>query len=173
MSKIVTVKFDNEPVHVFDSTIYIYQNESNKFGLNLEFIITEIVAKKYHYYRDKVNVTFELSNGMIKNYPMSVEDVTEVGNAEIPVIFLHTDIPSIEGFEDVIILDDDTFNEKYPELNKNISIEEIRKVEMPKEDVDIEVNLPIDLAEWIYANEKNMSAILEEALHDYWKKKSK
>jgi hypothetical protein len=170
---IKSVKLNDEPIHVFDYNWYIYDHEDGDYDLNLELIITEIVAGKFNF-EDKVNVSLRYDNEEEQNLLMSVDSVIEVGHPEIPTIDFSGPIDDPKEFEGLRIVKWKTSYEEYRFHKEDITIEEIRKVEMPNRDVNINLNLnlPIDLQEWVEQNEGKVKEIIEESLYNFWKTKA-
>lgn len=170
MKKITAIRFNDQPIHVFDYITYIYDNEDDiNFTFNLELIISEVTALKYER-EEEISVTIEYDNLEKRTLTMEIESITEVGNAEIPEISLTTSISSPNEFPGVQIINWDT--EEWPKLTKDITIEEIRAVEMPSREVEITATLPIDLAEWLEWNDHD-EEILKQVLYEYKAKASK
>lgn len=111
------------------------------------------------------------NNGEEQTFLMLVQGITEVGKAEIPNLELCVRIEDPEEFKELKMVNWNTPIEEYS-LRSDITIEEIRKIEMPNRKVEIESTLPIDLEEWVFYNEDNISEILKEALYDYRNKKA-
>ena len=59
----------------------------------------------------------------------------------------------------------------FPNLEEGITIEEIRKVEMPNEKITLKLNLPIDQTEWLSKQKvKDLNNIFKELIYEYWGK---
>ena len=59
----------------------------------------------------------------------------------------------------------------FPNIEEGITIEDIRKVEMPNEKVTLKLNLPIDQIEWIAKQKKqDLNELFKEMIYEYWKK---
>jgi hypothetical protein len=52
-----------------------------------------------------------------------------------------------------------------------ITLEEIRKYEMPDEKITLKMKLPIVQVEWLKMQKnEDLTEIFKEAIYDYWKK---
>ncbi|MDQ0975878.1 hypothetical protein QFZ31_005756 [Neobacillus niacini] len=169
MKDIKYVRINEELIHVFDYVRYVYDNEIGDCFFHLDLIVTEVVIIKY-VFDQEVKVSLVYNNGEEHTFTMLVQGVTEVGNAEIPILELCVKIDDPEKFQELKIVKWDTPLEEYS-LGNNITIEEIRRIEMPNREVQFEATLPIDLEEWVYSNRHKISTILTEALTDYKNKK--
>jgi hypothetical protein len=174
MKTIKSISFNDEPIHVFESLMYIYDSSNEygqSYGIHLELITTELAIRKYRY-QENILVDLTYTNGELQTLVMHVDHSEEGGHGEIPELSLYVSIRSPEEFPELAIVNWDTPDEEYPNLQKNISLTEIRSVEMPYESVRLDAELPIDLSEWTHENQDNLSEILTEALYDYQKKKT-
>ncbi|UGB32904.1 hypothetical protein [Metabacillus sp. B2-18] len=62
-------------------------------------------------------------------------------------------------------------NSSFPDIEEGITLEEIRKVEMPLEDITLKLKLPIDKVEWLRKlKKKEVTDMMEEFLIYYRKK---
>ncbi|TWE05991.1 hypothetical protein FB550_1026 [Neobacillus bataviensis] len=169
MKEIKSVRINGDPIHLFDCVMYIFDNENGKYFLHLDLIVTEVEMLKYRF-NQEVRVSIKYNNGKEQNLTMLVQGTTEIGNAEIPILELCVDIDNPEDFQGIKIVNWETPIEEFS-LRNDILIEEIRKIDMPNKNVEIQATLPIDLQEWVYSNSENISEILKEALIDYINKK--
>ncbi len=68
----------------------------------------------------------------------------------------------------------DKFHENdssFPNIEEGITLNEIREVEMPYEDVRLKLKLPIDQVEWMKTHKnKELNEMFKEFIYDYWKK---
>ncbi|MEH7157458.1 hypothetical protein [Neobacillus drentensis] len=167
--EIKSIKINDEMIHIFDYALFIFDGNENDYSLSLDIMVSEVVALKF-YNEDKVKVCWQYNNGEEQTFMMNLDHVTEVGNTEIPELNLTVDIDNPKDFWWLKTVNFDT-KEEYPSLRKDITIDEIRKVEMPDRELDLTVMIPIDLEEWLYRSD-NQSEILKEALYDYRKKKA-
>jgi hypothetical protein len=174
MKTIKSISFNDEPIHVFESLMYIFDLSDEYgpgYGLHLELITTELTIRKYRY-QENILVDLTYTNGELQTLVMLVDHTEEGGHGEIPEMSLYVSIRNPKEFPELAIVNWDTEQDVYPELQKNISLTEIRAVEMPYENVRLDAELPMDLSEWTHENRDNISEIITEALYDYWKKKA-
>lgn len=174
MKIINKVQINGEAIHVFDYICYFIKSAENDYRLNIELVVSEVVAKKY-YRHGQIDVQLTYENEEVEMLIMDIDYLEEVsGDAEIPIMELGATLTSIEGYEDIKVYDDSViWNEDrgWPRVTPSVTIEDIRRVEMPDEEIDISMTLtlPIDLTEWIHKNNVNFEEILKEALYEYRK----
>jgi hypothetical protein len=165
MVSIKSVKIDGEVIHVFKSMIYIFESNS-RFTLELDMIVSEIVLKRYKN-EETLIIEIELDGGRLISSIMNVH-------------FLSGRLPQMNAFMDVEdpneYLELQRINENnsiFPDLDEGITIEEIRKVEMPNEKVTLKLNLPIDQVEWLKEQKaRELNEIFKELICNYWSKRS-
>ncbi|EKN67579.1 hypothetical protein BABA_12645 [Neobacillus bataviensis LMG 21833] len=163
MVAIKTIKIDGEEIHIFNSAIYIFESSSG-FTLELGIIVSEITVKKYKN-EENLIIEIELEDGRIINSIMHVK----ILSGGLPQLNLFCELDDGQEYEDF-----DRVNEKdswFPNIEEGITLEEIRKVEMPIEDISLKLKLPIDQIEWLKSQKKSsLSQLFQEFIHDYWKK---
>jgi hypothetical protein len=163
MVVVKSVTIDGESIHVFRNAIYIFES-SSVFTLELNLIVSEVVVKKYKNVENLI-VEIELEDGRIINSIMHVK----ILSGGLPQLNLFCELDDIYEFEDF-----DRVNENeswFPNIEEGITIDEIRKVEMPNEDVSVKLNLPIDQVEWLKKQKKKtLNEILQKIIYDYWEK---
>jgi hypothetical protein len=165
MVSVKSVKIDGEEIHIFKSMIYIFESNS-RFTLELDMIVSEVVLKRYKN-EETLIIEIELDGGRIISSIMNVH-------------FLYGRLPQMNAFMDVEdpneYLDLQRINENdslFPDLDEGITIEEIRKVEMPNEKVTLKLNLPIDQVEWLKEQKaRELNEIFKEFIYHYWSKRS-
>ena len=163
MVVVKSVTIDGESIHVFRNGIYIFES-SYGFTLELDLIVSEIVVKKYKTL-ENVIVEIELEDGRTINSIMHVKILTG-GLPQINLFCELDDIHDYEGFTRVG--ENDAW---FPNIEEGITIEEIRKIEMPNEDVSIKLNLPIDQVEWIKKHKKkSLNELFQKLIYEYWEK---
>jgi len=165
MVGIKTIKIDGESIHVFKSAIYIFESSSG-ITLELDLIVTEVAVKKYKK-EENLIIDIEMENGRIINSIMHVK----ILSGGLPQLNLFCELDDINGYEDF-----DKVNENdlwFPNIEEGITIEEIRKVEMPIEDVSLKLKLPIDQVEWLKNQKKGtLNEIFQEFIYDFWKRQN-
>jgi hypothetical protein len=163
MVVVKSVKIDGESLHVFKSSIYIFESSSG-FTLELDMIVSEVAVKKYRN-EETLILEIELEDGRIINSIMYLKILP----GGLPQLNLFCELDDVQEYEDF-----EKINENdawFPNIEKGITLEEIRQVEMPNEDVSLKLKLPIDQAEWLKNQKKrNLNEIFKELIYDYWKK---
>jgi hypothetical protein len=165
MVSVKSVKIDGDEVHIFNSMIYIFESNS-RFTLELDMIVSEIVLKKYKN-EETLILEIELDDGRLISSIMNVH-------------FLSGRLPQMNAFMDVEdpneYLDLQRINENdstFHNLEEGITIEEIRKVEMPNEKVTLKLNLPIDQVEWLKEQKaRELNEIFKEFIYHHWSKRT-
>lgn len=163
MVAVKSVKIDGESLFVFKSAIYIFESSSG-FTLELDMIVSEVAVKKYRN-EETLILEIELEDGRIINSIMYVK----ILSGGLPQLNLFCELDDVQEYEDFeMIHENDAW---FPNIEKGITLEEIRKVEMPNEEVSLKLKLPIDQAEWLKKQKKgNLNEIFQELIYDYWKK---
>jgi hypothetical protein len=163
MAVVRSVTIDGESIHVFRNAVYIFESSSG-FTLELDLIVSEVVVKRYKNIENLI-VEIELEDGRIINSIMHVKILA----GGLPQLNLFCALDDTQEYEDF-----DRVNENdswFPNIEKGITIEEIRNVEMPNEDVSLKLNLPIDQVEWIKnQKKKRLNEVFQELIYEYWKK---
>ena len=163
MVVVKSVTIDGESIHTFRTAIYIFESSSG-FTLELDLIVSEIAIKKYKTIENLI-VEIELEDGRIIHSIMHVKILTG-GLPQLNLFCQIDDSQEYEGFNRVN--ENDAW---FPNVEEGITIEEIRKVEMPNEEVSLKLNLPIDQAEWLKSQKKrDLNELFKEFICDYWKK---
>lgn len=165
MGGVKSVKFDGESIHVFNSAIYIFESSSG-FSLELDLIVSEVIVKKYNKV-ENIIIEVELEDGRTINSIMHVKALT----GGLPQLNLFCELDDLQEFDDL-----DRVNENdswFPNIEEGITLEEIRKVEMPNEEVRLKFNLPIDQVEWLKSRKKaRLNEMFREFVYEYWKKQN-
>ena len=162
MVVVKSVTIDGESIHVFRNAVYIFESSSG-FTLEVDLIVSEVVVKKYKNV-DNLIVEIELEDGRIINSIMHVKILS--GGLPQLNLFCEIDVQEYEDFNRVN--ENDSW---FPNIEDGITIEEIRKVEMPNEDISIKLNLPIDQVEWLKKQKKKtLNEIFQEMIYEYLEK---
>ncbi|MCM2532264.1 hypothetical protein NDK43_07470 [Neobacillus pocheonensis] len=165
MVEIKSVKIDGECIHMFNSAIYIFESSSG-FTLELGMIVSEVVLKKYRN-EENLIIEIELQDGRVINSIMHLQGLS-VG---LPQLNLYCDLNDLEEYQDYQIVKEN--DSSFPKIEEGITLEEIRKYEMPIEKVKLKLNLPVDQSEWLAKQKKGeLDTIFKEAIYDYWRKQS-
>lgn len=164
MAAVKSVKFDGAEIHVFKSAIYVFESSSG-FTLELDLIVSEVVVKKYQK-EENLIVEIELEEGRVVNSIMHVKTLS----GGLPQLHLFCVFDDLQEYGDL-----DRVNENeswFPNLEEGITLEEIRQVEMPDEDITLKLKLPIDQVEWLKNQKKSkMNEMFKEWIYNYWEKK--
>lgn len=161
MVEVKSVKIDGESIHIFNSAIYIFESIS---GYTLEFtmIVSEIALKKYRN-EENLILEIELIDGRLINTIMHPQGLS----GGLPQLNLYCDMNGIDEYQDFLIVKEE--DPVFPKIDEGITLEEIRKYEMPNEKVTFKLNLPIDQAEWLTKQKKgDLEEIIKEAIYEYW-----
>ncbi|MBT2700622.1 hypothetical protein J7E79_25115 [Bacillus sp. ISL-40] len=163
MAVVKSVTIDGESIHVFRNAVYIFESSSG-FTLELDLIVSEVVVKKYKTVENLI-VEIEFEDGRIINSIMHVKILA----GGLPQLNLFCALDDIKEYQDFKRVNE---NESwFPNIEEGITIEEIRKVEMPNEDVSLKLNLPIDQVEWIKKHKKkSINEIFQELIYEFWEK---
>jgi hypothetical protein len=163
MVVVKSVKFDGESIHLFKSVIYIFESSSEGFTLQLDMIVSELVVKKYKEFENLI-VEIELEDGRILNSIMHLK----IFQGRLPVLNLFCEIDDIQEYENIkVVHEDDSW---FPNIEEGITIEDIRKVEMPIEEARLKLKLPIDQVEWLKNQKtKDLNDIFKEMIYELWK----
>ncbi|MDQ1145715.1 hypothetical protein QE429_002542 [Bacillus sp. SORGH_AS 510] len=158
-----SVKIDGTSIHFFKSAIYIIETNS-AFTLELDLIVSEVVVKKY---KKEENLIIEvgLETGRVIQSIMQVKTFSD----GLPQLNLFCELDDIEEYSDLKRLNENdswSFN-----LEEGITLEDIRKVEMPDEEISLKLKLPIDQVEWLKKQKKTgLNDLFKEVIYDLWKK---
>jgi hypothetical protein len=163
MVVVKSVKVDGENIYVFNSAIYIFESSSG-FTLVMDLIVSEVTVKKYLKEQNLI-IEIELEDGRIINSIMHLKIMA----GGLPQLNLFCDLDDIQEYEDLDKVNENSSS--FPNVEEGITLEEIRKVEMPNEDVSLKLKLPIDQVEWLKNQKKgSLNEIIKEIIYDYLKK---
>lgn len=157
-----SVKIDGESIHLFKSVIYIFESSSG-FTLQLDMIVSELVVKKYKEFENLI-VEIELEDGRILNSIMHLK----IFQGRLPLLNLFCELDDIQEYENIKVVNED--DAWFPNVEEGITIEDIRKVEMPIEEARLKLKLPIDQVEWLKNQKtKDLNDIFKEMIYELWK----
>lgn len=163
MAVVKSVKLDGEEIRIFNSAIFLFES-STMITLECNIIISEVTLRKYEKV-ENVIVEIELEDGRMINSIMHVKAI----KGKLPQMNLFCEIGDSEDLGDIMRISEN--DSQFPNIEEGITLEEIRKVEMPNEKVTIKVTLPIDQVEWLKAQKPaQLSQTLNEMIMDYWRK---
>lgn len=161
MVAVKSVKIDGESIHIFNSAIYIFEANTG-YTLELDMIVTEVVVRKYRSEKTLI-VEIELEDGRMLDSIMHVKTLP----GGLPQLNLFTDLEDTHGYEEIVIVNEN--DAWFPNIEEGISLEEIRKVEMPIEDITLKLKLPIDQVEWLKKQKKkDLNFIMQQLIYEYW-----
>ncbi|MEH7097155.1 hypothetical protein [Neobacillus vireti] len=163
MAEVKSVKIDGEIIHIFKSAIYVFEASSG-FTLELDLIVSEVVVNKYKK-EDHLIIEIELEDGRIIHSIMNVKVLA----GGLPQLNLFCEL---DDADDYYFLDQVNENDSwFSNLEEGITIEEIRKVEMPDETINLKLKLPIDQVEWLKNQKKaQLNEMFKEFIYYHWKK---
>ena len=163
MVEVKSVKIDGASIHIFKSVIYIFESSSG-YTMELGMVVSEVVLRKYEH-EENLILEIELNDGRVINTIMHPQGFL----GRLPQLNLYCDVDDVDEYKDFQIVKEG--DKTFPKLDEDITIEEIRKYEMPNEKVNLKLNLPIDQAEWLAKQTKrDLDNIIKKVIYDYWKK---
>jgi hypothetical protein len=164
MVTVKTVKIDGESILVFNSEIYVIESIEG-YLLELDLIVSEVTVKKYQK-ENTLIVEIELEDGSLISSIMEVK----VLPGKLPQLNLFCEIVDLDDYPTLKVVNEN--DSEFPNVEKvSITIEEIRKVEMPNERINIRLNLPIDQVEWLQEHKsKELNQIFKELIYNFWKR---
>ncbi|MGG1401495.1 hypothetical protein ABE288_27280 [Bacillus salipaludis] len=160
MVRVKSVKVDGEGIHVFNSAIYIFESSAG-ITLELDLIVSEVVVKKYKK-EETLIIEIELENGRILHSIMHVKSLS----GGLPQLNLFCELDDMDEYGDFHRVNEN--DSWFPNIEEGITIEEIRRVEMPDEDINLKLRLPIDQVEWLKAQKKaSLNELFKEFIYDF------
>lgn len=163
MAVVKSVKIDGENIHIFNSAIYIFESHSG-YTLELDLIVSEVTERKYKKEQNLI-IEIELENGRLIDSIMHLKTLS----GGLPQLNLFCDLHGIDEYGEL-----DRVNESsswFPNVEEGVTLEEIRKVEMPNENISLKLNLPINQVEWLKRQKKaSLNELMQEFISEYWKK---
>lgn len=165
MATVKTVKIDGQMLHIFQSVIYIFESNIGK-SLELDMIVSEVVVNKYKN-EETLIIEIELSDGRIIGSIMNVK----ILSGKLPQMSVFMEVDDVEEYRDLLQVNENDII--FPTIGDGITLEEIRRVEMPHEKISLKLNLPINQVEWLKSHKgKELNDLFEILIDDYLKKKS-
>ncbi|WP_419887272.1 hypothetical protein ACN6MT_17490 [Neobacillus niacini] len=163
MTAVKSVKIDGEDIHIFNSAIYIFESTSG-YTLELDLIVSEVTERKYKKEQNLI-IEIQLESGRNIDSIMYVKTLS----GGLPQLNLYCDLDSIDEYEEFDIVNENSSS--FPDAEIGITLEEIRSVEMPNENISLRLNLPIDQVEWLKTQKKaNLNEMFKELISKYWNK---
>ncbi|WP_458414834.1 hypothetical protein ACNQFZ_08435 [Schinkia sp. CFF1] len=163
MVEVKTVKIDGKTIHIFNSAIYIFESSAG-YTLELDMVVSEVTVKKYKN-EENLIVEIELQDGRLITSYMNLKSLS----GGLPQLNLYCELNDIDDYQDFYIVNENDLT--FPNVEEGITLEEIRKYEMPDEKITLKLNLPIEQTEWLKKQKnKDLADIFKEAIYDYWRK---
>jgi hypothetical protein len=163
MAAVKSIKIDGETIHIFNSAIYIFESTSG-YTLELDLVVTEVTERKYKKEQNLI-IEIELESGRLIDSIMHVKTLS----GGLPQLNLYCDLDSIDGYEELVIVNENSAS--FPNVEEGITLEEIRKIEMPNENISLKLTLPIDQVEWLKKQKKaSLNEMVSAFISEYWKK---
>jgi hypothetical protein len=160
MVGVKSIIIDGETIYTFKSAIYIFASSSGR-TLEVDMIVSEVTLKKYSD-RESLIAEIELKDGRVINSFMFLKSVP----GKLPRITLFCELDDEESYEGIHCVSED--NLSFPDIEEGITLEDIRKVEMPNEKITLKLNLPIDQVEWLQKQKnKDLNLLFKEMLGKY------
>ena len=163
MTAVKSVKIDGEDIHIFNSAMYIFESHTG-YTLELDLIVSEVTVRKYKKVENLI-IEVELENGRLIDSIMHLKNLP----GGLPQLNLFCDLEDIDDFDDL-----DRVSETsswFPNAEEGITLEDIRKVEMPDEDFSLKLKLPINQVEWLKKQKKSrLNELFKEFIREYWEK---
>jgi hypothetical protein len=163
MVTVKTVKIDGKSIFVFNSEIYIIESIEG-YTLELDIVVSEVTLRKYQR-EDTLIVEIELEDGSLISSIMDVK----VLPGKLPQLNLFCEIVNLNDYPTLRVVNEN--DSEFPNVEKtSITIETIRKVEMPNERINVKLNLPIDQVEWLQKHKsKELNQLFKELIYDFWR----
>lgn len=166
MAVVKTVKFDGEQIHMFNSAIYVFESGQD-LSLQLDLIVSEVVLKKVNQAENLI-VEIELQDDRLIQSIMHVKNIPGI----LPQLCLFAAIDNIQEYDYLDVVNEN--DAWFPNIEEGITLQEIRKVEMPDEEIRLKLKLPIDQVEWLKAQKKTrLNEMLQEMIYEYWERHNK
>jgi hypothetical protein len=160
MVGVKSVKIDGETIHVFNSAIYIFESSAG-CTLELDMIVSEVVLKKYKN-EENLLIEAELDDGRIISAIMHAKTLS----GRLPHLYLFCELADPDEYGDLYRVNE--HDAVFPNIEEGITLEDIRKVEMPDEKVTLKLTLPINQVEWLKKQKvRDLNALFKEFLARY------
>ncbi|WP_258309271.1 hypothetical protein [Cytobacillus oceanisediminis] len=123
--------------------------------------MSEVTLRKYED-RESLIAEIELEDGRLISSFMFLKSLP----GKLPRLNLVWELDEGETYEDILRVSESDL--AFPDIEEGITLEDIRKVEMPNEKVTLKLTLPIDQVEWLKEKKnKELSQIFKELLNEY------
>jgi len=163
MVAVKSVKIDGELIHLFNSALYVFTSTTGS-TLQLDILVSEVVLRRYQQ-EDSLIVEIELEDGRIISCIMYLK----VLPGGLPQLNLFCDLEDTDEYADLLQVNENDNN--FPNIEEGITLEDIRKVEMPNEKVTLKLTLPIDQVEWLKQHKpRELNQIFHQLVAEYRKR---
>ncbi|GLB60324.1 hypothetical protein [Cytobacillus sp. NCCP-133] len=162
MAGVKSVTIDGEIVYIFKSAIYIFESSAGS-TLEVDMIVSEVTLGKYKD-RESLIAEIELEDGRVINSFMFLKSVP----GKLPRITLFCERDEDEDYKGIHCVSEHDLS--FPDIEEGITLEDIRKVEMPNEKITLKLNLPIDQVEWLKGQKnRELNQLFKEWLYKHLK----
>ncbi|RSK28789.1 hypothetical protein EJF36_18970 [Bacillus sp. HMF5848] len=162
MVGVKSVLIDGEPVYMFNSAIYIFDSASER-TLEVDMIVSEITLKKYKD-RESLIAEIELEDSRVINSFMFLKSIP----GKLPRLNLSCGLDEGDSYEGVLTVSENDL--EFPDIEVGLTLEDIRKVEMPTEKITLKLTLPIDQVEWLKSQKnRDVQRVISELLYQHMK----
>jgi len=163
MVKVKSVKIDGEEILFFNSAVYIFADSSG-YILELDMIVSEVQQRKYEK-EDNLIIEMELEDGRVFTNIMHVRPWP----GKLPGLTLFCNIGDCQEYPGFKVFDEN--DSEFPDIEEGITLEEIRRVEMPYEKITLKLTLPIDQTEWLAKQRKSdLNKLFQSLIYSHWEK---
>ena len=160
MVGVKSVNLDGEKIYIFNSAIFILETSAG-FSLELDIIVSEVALKKYSS-RESIIAEIELTDNRVISSFMYIKSIP----SRLPQLNLNCEIDSPDEYKGLDHIDENEAN--FPDIEKGISLANIRKVEMPDEKITLKLTLPIDQVEWLRGKKpRELKQMIKAFIYDH------
>lgn len=160
MAGIKSINLDGEEIYVFNSAIYIFESTAG-CTLEVDMVVSEVTLRKFQN-RDSLITEIELEDGGLISSFMFLKSVP----GKLPRLSLFCELDPDESYEGILRISEEQLG--FPDIEAGITLEEIRKVEMPNEKITLKLNLPINQVEWLKEKKnRELNELFKELLEGY------
>ncbi|PWW31343.1 hypothetical protein DFO73_102339 [Cytobacillus oceanisediminis] len=162
MVGVKSVIIDGETFYIFNSAIYIFESSTGS-TLEVDMIVSEVTLRKYKD-RESLIAEIELEDGRVISSFMFLKSLP----GRLPRLNLFCELDESENYEGVLRISENDL--AFPDIEEGITLEDIRKVEMPNEKITLKLNLPIDQVEWLREQKnRDLNLLFKELLYKHFK----
>ena len=148
---------------MFQSVLFLFES-STAITLELDMIVSEVTVNKYKNEKTLI-VEMELEDGRVFS---SIMEVTTLSGS-LPQMNVYMELEDAKDYYDVLRVHEN--DSSFPMIGEGVTIEDIRKVEMPNEKINLKLLLPIDQVEWLKKQKgKELNAFFAKLIYEHWGK---